>query len=166
MDLPTALRVISSLEGQLKELESFSREYESEMEQVIDKLRNDYVKVSEGMQGQKSAVTKLEIRIDELESENSYLINKVRALELENDRQLEQNVLLEHEMHDLQELLVNKAQPDINNKKLKLNNNEPLRVSTLGSSLLIAPRKSSLRNAANTQLTTSRVLSTTSSRAK
>lgn len=160
--MPTALKVISSLEDQLKELEFVSREYESEMEQVIDKLRKDNLAKDSELENRKAIVTKLEIRVDELETEQSYLNNRIETLELENDREVERNVLLEHEIHDLRELSDNKNQPTDTNKRVKRNDNVPLRVSTVGSTLQILPCKNSFRDASNTQLTTSKVVSTTS----
>ncbi|CAR30909.1 hypothetical protein ZYGR_0P02130 [Zygosaccharomyces rouxii] len=163
MDLSTALNVISTLESQLKELETMSKDYESEMEQVIDKLRRDYVEKCDQWESQRTHVTELEIRVDELESENAFLSNKINFLEEENDRHLERNVLLEHELYDAKERLENVDHID-RKKKLK-RDSESLQVSTSGSSLLVMPRSHSTSNS-NAKLNTSQVISTTSQRAK
>ncbi|GAV54480.1 hypothetical protein ZYGR_0AM00180 [Zygosaccharomyces rouxii] len=161
MDLPTALNVISTLESQLKELEIMSKDYESEMEQVIDKLRRDYVEKCDQWESQRTHVTELEIRVDELESENAFLSNKVSFLQEENDRHLERNVLLEHELYDTKERLENIDHID-RKKKLK-RDNESLQVSTSGSTLLVMPR-SHLTSNSDAKLNTSQVISTTSPR--
>lgn len=161
MDLPTALNVISTLESQLKELEIMSKDYESEVEQVIDKLRRDYVEKCDQWESQRTHVTELEIRVDELESENAFLSNKVSFLQEENDRHLERNVLLEHELYDTKERLENIDHID-RKKKLK-RDNESLQVSTSGSTLLVMPR-SHLTSNSDAKLNTSQVISTTSPR--
>ncbi|AQZ18571.1 NDL1 (YLR254C) [Zygosaccharomyces parabailii] len=157
MDLPTALNVISTLESQLKELETLSKEYEFEMEQVIVKLREDYTEKCNEFVAQKSYVTKLEIQVDELESRNAYLTNRIQTLQLENDQHLERNVLLEHELCDAKEKL--KDNHHLDRKKLK-RSNEFLQVSTTESGLLVKSL-SHLANNSDTKLSTSKVISTT-----
>lgn len=159
MDLSTALNVISTLESQLKELETMSKDYESEMEQVIDKLRRDYIEKCNQWESQKTHVTELEIRVDELESENAFLSNKINFLQDENDRHLERNVLLEHELYDARERLENIDH--IDRKKKVKRSAEPLQVSTSGSTLLVMPR-SHLTSNSDAKLNTSQVISTTS----
>lgn len=166
MDLTTALDVISTLESQLKELETVSKDYESEMEQVIEKLRRDYVEKCDQLEFQKTHVTELEIGMDELESANAFLSNKMKLLEEENDRYLERNVLLEQELYGAREKLENTDHID-RKKKLK-RDNETLQfstVSTSGSSLLVMPR-SHLTSNSDATLNTSQVISTTSPRGK
>lgn len=166
MDLATALNVISTLESQLKELETVSKDYESEMEQVIERLRRDYIEKCDQMESQKTHVTELEIRVDELESGNAFLSNKLNLLEEENDRYLERNVLLEQELYGAKEKLDNTDHID-RKKKLK-RDNEFLQVSTVstsGSSLLVMPQ-SHLTSNSDAKLNTSQVISTTSPRGK
>ncbi|GCE99310.1 hypothetical protein ZYGM_002944 [Zygosaccharomyces mellis] len=159
MDLSTALNVISTLELQLKELETMSKDYESEMEQVIDKLRRDYIEKCNQWESQKTHVTELEIRVDELESENAFLSNKINFLQDENDRHLERNVLLKHELYDAKERLENIDH--IDRKKKVKRSTESLQVSTSGSALLVIPR-SHLTSNSDAKLNTSQVISTTS----
>lgn len=158
MDLPTALNVISTLESQLKELETLSKEYEFEMEQVIVKLRQDYIEKCNESVAQKSYVTKLEIQVDELESQNAYLTNRIQTLQVENDQHLEQNVLLEHELCDAKEK--SKDNHHLNRKKKLKRSDEFLQVSTTESGLLVKSL-SHLANNSDTKLSTSKVISTT-----
>lgn len=159
MDLSTALNVISALESQLKELETVSKDYESEMEQVIDKLRREYVEKSDQCESQRIHTTELEIRVDELESENAFLSNKINFLQDENDRHLERNVLLEHELYDTREKLENVDH--IDRKKKMKRDKESLHVSTSGSTLLVMSR-SHLTSNSDAKLNKSQVISTTS----
>lgn len=160
MDLPAALDVISSLESQLKELESMSKDYEFEMEQVIEKLRKDYISKCDELQAQKGYVTKLEIRLDDLENENAFLLNKMQNLQEENDQHLERNVLLEHELSDTREKLEQNHCARVDRKKKLKRDDEILQVSTSGSALLVLPR-SQLASSSDTKLSTSKVISTT-----
>ncbi|EJS42533.1 YLR254C [Saccharomyces arboricola H-6] len=185
LDLETAVQIISSLETQLSELETATKEYESDLEQVISNLRNEVLDCHKQGKRSKKQITGLEIQVDELENENAQLRNKIEALQLESDRRLERNVLLEHELVDtkdaLQRLKVNKEEATgsseakrntgplaSQNKKIKLFK-ETIKVSTTCSTLYLqnmTKNSSAVRshcNIPNTQITQSTVIATTSS---
>ncbi|CCK71932.1 Ndl1p KNAG_0I01430 [Huiozyma naganishii CBS 8797] len=103
MDLPAALSLIRSLQSQLEEINAVSREYENEMEHVIQGLQNDINTLNDERDTQKRRMIELEIKVDDLENENSLLSSKLIDSNSQNDKLLERNVLLEHEVHDLQD---------------------------------------------------------------
>ncbi|SCW02563.1 LAFE_0F09208g1_1 [Lachancea fermentati] len=145
MDLPTALRAISTLEKQLEELESTSNEYELELEATVERLKVELQKAKDEKNSVQSSnvaannITKLEIRIDELENENRALKSQVESLRRENDSILEENVLLQHEVNDMTEL-IHQTQV-IPQKSIKeAPHGENIRVSSNGSSLRITSR--------------------------
>ena len=184
LDLETALQIISSLETQLSELESATKEYENDLEQVISNLKSDLLESQQQNRCNKKQITELEIQVDELENENIQLRNKIETLQLESDRRLERNVLLEHELLDtkdaLQRLKVNKEEATSgetrrNNrplpsqtKKMKLYK-DTIKVSTTCSTLYLqnmTKTNNTARNHCNipnTQITQSTVIATTSS---
>ncbi|CAI4035167.1 hypothetical protein SMKI_12G3120 [Saccharomyces mikatae IFO 1815] len=184
LDLETAIQIISSLETQLSELECATKEYENDLEQVISNLKKDLLESRKHNKCSKQQITGLEIQVDELENENIQLRNKIETLQLESDRRLERNVLLEHELVDtkdaLQRLKVSKEEasggetkrntrpPSSQNKKMKLFK-DTIKVSTTCSTLYlqsITKNNNTTRNHCNipnTQITQSTVIATTSS---
>ncbi|SCU98766.1 LADA_0H15236g1_1 [Lachancea dasiensis] len=111
LSLEDAQRLILSLERQLEELGSTSHEYELELEGVIKNLESQLNEKDEMLGAAKASknlreqVTTLEIRTDELESENRTLRHQLRQMEIENGNILEQNILLQHELSDFQDSL-------------------------------------------------------------
>ena len=184
LDLETAIQIISSLETQLSELEGATKEYENDLEQVISKLKSDLLESQQQNKCNKKQITDLEIQVDELENENIQLRNKIETLQLESDRRLERNVLLEHELLDtkeaLQKLRVSKEEATSGetrrntsslpsqNKKMKLFK-DTIKVSTTSSTLYLqnmAKTNNAARshcNIPNTHITQSTVIATTSS---
>ncbi|CAI4046901.1 hypothetical protein N7582_003930 [Saccharomyces uvarum] len=183
MDLESAIQIISSLESQLNEIETATREYENDLEQVISNLKKELLESHTQHKSSKKQITGLEIQVDELENENIQLRNRIETLQLESDRRLERNVLLEHELLDtrdaLQRLKVNKEETTAGetkrntgplptqNKKMKLFK-DTIKVSTTCSTLYLQNMTKNNTvmhhcNIPNTQITQSTVIATTSS---
>ncbi|SCV04895.1 LANO_0G13784g1_1 [Lachancea nothofagi CBS 11611] len=110
LSIEDARKVIISLEKQLEELECTSNEYEVELEGVIQKLETQMLEKDELIESLKRdkapkniqrQIASLEIRADELENENRSLRCQLRDSQTENDALIEQNVLLQHEVSDL-----------------------------------------------------------------
>ena len=142
LDLPKALKLIRTLETQLDEINMVSKEYESEMENVLHELQNEITKLEQVNKEYHITGRNLEIRVEELESENSYLSQKLMNVMTQNDKLMEHNVLLEHEVYDLRKYGDCASLKSISSDKSSPSSfcsTSSMTVSTKGSSLLIKP---------------------------
>ncbi|SCU90641.1 LAME_0E09428g1_1 [Lachancea meyersii CBS 8951] len=124
LGLEDAHNLIAILQKQLDELGKTSHEYEQELEEVIQKLESELIEKDDKIlrmqrgEARKDAneqITTLEIQADELEAENRILRSQLKESKAENDRLVEQNVLLEHELTDLR--CLRQSAVDETNKK-------------------------------------------------
>ncbi|CEP61697.1 Ndl1p LALA0_S03e08812g [Lachancea lanzarotensis] len=140
LSLDEAHNLIASLEKQLEELEATSHDYEQELEGFIQKLQTDLNDKDETIKSLKRGdehkearerITALEIQTDELEEENRVLRSQFRTFKGENDRLMELNVLLEHEVADLRSTSQSIRRRDSDNcsKTSFDHENESLRIS-------------------------------------
>lgn len=172
IDLPKALKLIKTLQSQLEEVNMVSKEYESEMENVIDRLQLEVSHLNRERKNDRLLKRNLEIKMEEMESENSYLSQKLLNITSQNDKLMENNILLEHEVNDLRKrvdydclksLASDKSSPS------SLCSTSSMAVSTSGSSLLIKPIISNSKDTNQTgviptiQVSHSTVMTTTSS---
>lgn len=170
IELSQALEVISTLEQQLEALETTSREYENELEVVIEKLKQELLSKNDEIQKLKDQVThppredqvtSLEILVDELEIENNSLKAQVGALQQDNDRSLEQNVMLKHEINDLREALQRIPKDDKIEKNL--HHSSSMRVTTKGPTLRVTSMTKQ-NGDKKTHLSSATVMATTAKR--
>ena len=160
MDLETALQVIKSLEQQLDELEDAEKEYENEMEEVIENLKKEVVQKNQELSSNKKQIVDLEIRVDELETQNAVLLNRNENLQAENDQHLEKNVLLEHELAYMKETLsTSSPSTTIEHKKIRRPDVDDFKVTTSGSTLFISPLQDRSKQIQHPQVSISKVIS-------
>ncbi|CCK73511.1 Ndl1p NDAI_0G05280 [Naumovozyma dairenensis CBS 421] len=176
IDLASAKRVIKDLESQLEQIKELGEEYEIQLEQTIENLKEELINKESQIEGNKKRITALEIQVDDLENEKNVTNNKLQNCTVENDKLMEQNILLEHELSDLKELMhhlevkkgssFKKAIRMENESQLNLMKAvdiiEPFQISTSGSGLHIKTLGRDSNNSARIQITNSTVLSTTS----
>lgn len=142
LDLPKALKLIKTLETQLDEINMVSKEYENEMENVLHRLQNEIHKIEQVNKKYHITGRNLEIRVEELESENAYLSQKIMNMMTQNDKLMEHNILLEHEVHDLRKYIDCDSLKSMSSEKSSVSSfcsANSMTVSTKGSSLLIKP---------------------------
>lgn len=142
IDLPKAIKLIKTLERQLEEINIVSKEYEIEMENVLKTLQKEITRLEETNKECRRNKRNLEIKVEELETENACLAQKVKSLTQKNDKILEENILLEHEVCDLRKYIdsssLNSVFSDKSSKSSICSRNS-LTVSTNGSSLIVKP---------------------------
>lgn len=142
IDLPRAIKLIKTLEKQLEEVNVVSKEYENEMENVLKTLQTELSKLQEINKEYQINKRNLEIRVEELETENACLIHKTKTLTKNNDKLLEENILLEHEVCDLRKYIDSNPLHSIysdKSSKSSIYSRNSLTVSTNGSSLIVKP---------------------------
>lgn len=142
LDLPKALEIIRTLESQLAEINTVSKEYETEMEVVLHHLQSEVANLEQKNKEHHIKERNLEIKLEELESENDFLSQKLNNVLQQNDKLMENNILLEHEVIDLRkytDCISLKSVSSGKSSSSSLCSTESLTVSTKGSSLLIKP---------------------------
>ncbi|CCE62031.1 hypothetical protein TPHA_0B03610 [Tetrapisispora phaffii CBS 4417] len=99
-ELKTELEV---LKLERDELNSVSADYEKQMEEVIENLKLEIKEYKEN-------IITLEIKNDELESENIINTSVIKNLRSQNDDLIEKNVILGDEILSLKETIYNLKQ--------------------------------------------------------
>lgn len=142
IDLPKAIKLIKTLERQLDEVNTVSKEYENEMETVLKTLQKEMIKLQDMNEEYRINKRDLEIKVEELETENACLSQKVLGLAKKNDKLIEENILLEHELCDLRKYVDSSSLNTISSdksSKSSIYSKNSLKVSTYGSSLVVKP---------------------------
>ncbi|CCF59984.1 hypothetical protein KAFR_0I02040 [Kazachstania africana CBS 2517] len=157
--LETALDVIRSLESRLEELNDISRKYEMEMESMVDNLTQELQETIASNSTLSQKVVDMEIRVDDLENDKNFLSNKNEILKLENDKLLESNILLNHEIHDLKQKF-DHLQSTENQHLIPKRKCKPIKVSTNANTLSLQSMSQN-STVADLKLSKSTVISTT-----
>lgn len=138
LNLSQALDLIRILRQQLEELELTSKEYESQLEQVVEELKDELYKKDDTNDLTKinTKVVSLEVQVDELENENRGLKLEVSRLNQENDKLFEQTILLRHEVHDMKKILSRTGIQHLTSPYISSYDN--IKVSTFGPTLKLS----------------------------